>query len=57
MIEDVETYIVCEADALRVILHQDGVIQIKVENVTTFVCLSHLIKSLLIQIILIKNWL
>ena len=39
----VYTYILCHTDTLGVILHQDGVIQVEVENVTTLVCLSHLI--------------
>ena len=35
------TYIISDTEALCVVLHQDGVVQVEVENVTTFVCLSH----------------
>ena len=37
------TYIINYTKAFCIILHQNGVVEIEMENVTTFVCLSHLL--------------
>ena len=36
------THVICDSEACGSVLHEDSVLQVEVENVTTLVCLSHL---------------
>ena len=36
------TYVIVDIEAFALVLHEDGVVEVEVENVTTFVRLSHL---------------
>ena len=38
------TYIVSRVETFGIILHEDGVVEVEVENVTTLASLSHLLQ-------------